>query len=83
MVRLSAQGESPRFGDLICDNYTTACGRWFAECANHLDRARVKGWHIYQDPNTRRTYILCPECVGQRSRLPAAPPYLPGQGELF
>lgn len=48
-------------------------------------RARAKGWHVYQGPTNggaEVSWVLCPECVGARTRLPRAPAVLPGQEEL-
>lgn len=67
-----------------CDNVT--------DCGNSLPadvtwpHARVKGWHLFAghtEGGEQLVSILCPACVGQRSRLPRAPDVLPGQEQLF
>ncbi len=85
MVRLSTQGTGPQAGDLTCDNYPD-CGEWLAYVTTSFDRARAKGWHVYQGETSAGvavTWILGPVCVGKRARLSIPPKVLPGQEELF
>jgi hypothetical protein len=84
MVRLSPPRPDPiKPGEdsLICDNYLD-CGEFLRYGGvQGFDRARAKGWHIFQGPE--QLFLLGPQCVGMRFRLPPAPPVLPGQEELF
>jgi hypothetical protein len=80
--------------DLICDT----CPERFpyaGDMYRTFERARVRGWHIYQrvqlqmisgvpQPVVVETKILCPECVGTpRSKLPPAPAVLEGQADIL
>lgn len=80
--------------DLICDT----CPERFAYAGDLLrtfERARVRGWHIYQHiqaqfhrstgevTNLVDTRILCPSCIGTpRTRVPP-PPVLEGQSDIL
>lgn len=84
--------------DLICDT----CPERFpyaGDMYRTFERARVRGWHIYQhiqaamtrgdDPagtvNVHvETRILCPTCIGTpRSRLEPGPAVLEGQADIL
>jgi hypothetical protein len=81
--------------DLICDT----CPERFpyaGDMFRTFERARVRGWHIYQhikvevprtigEPvTTVDTRILCPACIGTpRSRPEPAPLVLEGQADIL
>lgn len=87
MVRLRAS-TGALLVNLECDH--------FADCGEEvttqgtiqatLARARAKGWHIFiGDTNggEQVSWVLGPQCVGQRARPARAPEVLDGQQSLF
>lgn len=74
--------------NLRCDHWAD-CGEEVTDQGTiqaTLARARAKGWHIFDgatNSGTLVTWVLGPQCVGQRGRPPRPPEVLPGQESLF
>jgi hypothetical protein len=68
-------------GDLYCD---TCSDRYPSrgDGSRTRDAARVRGWHIHQEPDGSFR-ILCPVCIGTSRSKIQAPPILQDQTDIF